>query len=216
MTFQKVGNDFGYEVNAEFATFRDLKLKWMRSYKWIEFQVSDYLKEAPENVIEGIARTIFSKIQGTDGNYSDEVIEWLTSDEFVDSMQPTYISRDRRIGSPTGEHRDLRESLDRLKKQGLVTTSLDRTKLFWSRKVDEDRSAWSSSLMRTVTVNSILDSDDVPEEVLDYVLLNQIAFIECDFGMDSEERKKTIAERMENYPGYNSINNWLSEHCLTV
>ncbi len=28
MTFQKVGNDFGIETKAEFAAFRDLKIKW--------------------------------------------------------------------------------------------------------------------------------------------------------------------------------------------
>lgn len=62
-------------MKAEFSSFRDLKIKWVRIYKWIEFQVSDYLMRAPEGVIEGLARTIFSKILGTDKSYSDEVIE---------------------------------------------------------------------------------------------------------------------------------------------
>jgi len=171
---------------------------------------------APEGVIEGIARTIFSKILGTDESYSDEVIEWLTSDEFVDSMQSTYISRDRRIGSPNGEHKDLQEALNRLKEKGMIETDLDKTKMFWSVKTEEGGPAWSSSLMRTVTVNKILDSDDVPEEVLDYVLLNQIAFIECDFGMDPMDRQKTISERMQRYPGYDGINEWLEGHGLTA
>ena len=214
LTFQKVGNDFGFEAKAEFAPFRDLKIKWFRSYKWAEFTVSDYLKDAPENVIEGIARTIFSKIKGTDESYSDEVIEWLTSDEFVDSMQPTYISRDRRIGSPIGEHKNLQEALDRLKEKGLIKTDLNRTKLFWSIKTKEEKPAWSSTLMRTVTVNKSLDSDDVPEEVLDYVLLNQIAFIECDFGMDPMDRQKTIEERVQKYPGFDGITEWLNDRGL--
>ena len=33
------------EITAEFAAFRDFKLKWTRSYKWICFEVSDYLME---------------------------------------------------------------------------------------------------------------------------------------------------------------------------
>ena len=45
--FKKVGNDFGYDVSAEFAAYRDFKIRWQRSYKWAEFQVSDYLKDAP-------------------------------------------------------------------------------------------------------------------------------------------------------------------------
>ena len=27
-TFKKVGNDFGYETSAEYAAFRDLKVRW--------------------------------------------------------------------------------------------------------------------------------------------------------------------------------------------
>lgn len=98
MTFQKVGNDFGIETKAEFAAFRDLKIKWMRSYKWAEFTVSDFLKDAPLEVIENIARSIFSRIKGNENDYSDETVEWLTSAEFAEINQPTYISRDLRIG----------------------------------------------------------------------------------------------------------------------
>ena len=50
-TFKKVGNDFGYETSAEYAAFRDLKVRWQRSYKWADFQVSDYLRDAPEEVL---------------------------------------------------------------------------------------------------------------------------------------------------------------------
>lgn len=41
-TFKKVGNDFGCDTPAEFAAYRDFKIRWQRSYKWAEFQVSDY------------------------------------------------------------------------------------------------------------------------------------------------------------------------------
>ncbi len=36
-TFKKVGNDFGYETSAEYAVFRDLKVRWQRTYQWAEF-----------------------------------------------------------------------------------------------------------------------------------------------------------------------------------
>jgi hypothetical protein len=53
--------------------------------------VSDYLRDAPEDVLEGIARTIFTKIQGDESNYTDEVVGWLTAPEFVEKLQPVYI-----------------------------------------------------------------------------------------------------------------------------
>ncbi len=50
--FSVAGTRNGYdEVQAEFSPFRDFKVKWTRSYKWIAFEVSDYLSDAPENVI---------------------------------------------------------------------------------------------------------------------------------------------------------------------
>ena len=75
-TFKKVGNDFGYDTSAEFAAYRDFKIRWQWSYRGVEFQVSDYLKDAPVEVLESLARTIFTKIQGDESNYTDEVVGW--------------------------------------------------------------------------------------------------------------------------------------------
>ena len=56
----------GFEdVTAEFSAFRDFKLKWTRSYKWISFEVSDYLRNAPENVIRSLAETVYARMLRT-------------------------------------------------------------------------------------------------------------------------------------------------------
>ena len=42
----------GFEdIQADFSAFRDFKLKWTRSDKWINFEVSDYLRNALEEMI---------------------------------------------------------------------------------------------------------------------------------------------------------------------
>jgi len=212
LTFKKVGNDFGIETKAEFAAFRDLKIKWMRTYKWAEFTVSDFLREAPLEVIEDIAATIFSKIKGIEHEYSDETVEWLTSDEFADLNQSTYISRDLRIGSEKGEHKSIEKSLSRLKNRKLVPEDLGRIRFFWSEKTSSEQSSWSSMLMKVVTVNSALDSDDVPDEILDYAILRQVSYISSDFRTNSEDRKQAVMETVQNYPGFDSIQEWLEEH----
>lgn len=171
IAFQKAANDFGIETKAEFAAFRDLKIRWARTYKWAEFTVSDFLKEAPLEVIEDIATTIFSKIKGNEHEYSDETVEWLTSDEFAEVNQPAYISRDLRIGSEKGEHKSIEESLNRLKDRKLIPEDLGRIRFFWSKKTSNEQSSWSSMLMKVVTVNCALDSDNVPDEILDYAIL---------------------------------------------
>lgn len=75
----------GYEdIIAEFSAFRDFKLKWARSYKWISFEVSDYLRNAPQSVIESLAGTVFAKIGGQDKTgYSEEVCEYFSSERFL-------------------------------------------------------------------------------------------------------------------------------------
>ena len=59
-TFRKVGNDFGIGTKAEYAAFRDFKVRWQRTYQWAEYQVSDCLMDAPEEVI-GRGRRISSE-----------------------------------------------------------------------------------------------------------------------------------------------------------
>ncbi len=212
MTFQKVGNDFGIETKAEFAAFRDLKIRWTRTYKWAEFTVSDFLKEAPLEVIEDIAKTIFSRIKGNEHEYSDETVEWLTSDEFVEINQPVYIARDMRIGSDEGEHKSIEDSLNRLKDRKLISEDLGRIRLFWSKNTSNEQSAWSSMLMKVITVNAGLDSEDTPDDVLDFVILRQIAHLKSDFRKNNKDRKQAVLETVQIYPGFDSIQEWLEEH----
>ena len=214
-TFKKVGNDFGYETTAEFAAFRDFKVRWQRTYQWAEFQVSDYLKKAPQEVIEGIARTIFTKIKGQDCDYDENVVEWLTAPEFVDSIQPIFIERDRRISTEPGEHKDLEEALDRLKEKGFIEDT-GKLKIFWSNDSAEGKGAWSSTLMKTIVVNRALDSEDVPDEVLDAVILHEIAHIDCKFNMAPTDRCKAVEDRMKMYPGFDGISEWLEGHGMTA
>ena len=58
-------------------------MKWSRTYRWIEFSVSDYLMDAPESVMESLSRTIYTKIRDTEETfYPEDVCEWITSKEF--------------------------------------------------------------------------------------------------------------------------------------
>ncbi|MFA6803718.1 MAG: hypothetical protein WCR24_04400, partial [Candidatus Methanomethylophilaceae archaeon] len=60
-SFRLVGKQYGYDnVDAEFVAFKEFKVKWQRSCGWADFQVSDYLVDAPREVIEGLARTLMS------------------------------------------------------------------------------------------------------------------------------------------------------------
>lgn len=181
--FAKAGEKHGYEdIQAEFVAFKDFKVKWSRSYRWISFFVSDYLQDAPESVLESIADTLFIRIGGDMAtDYSDEVTAWLTSDDFVRVHQPVFTRRMRGLSDTgRGEVHDLAESYDRLVSAGLVERG-PLVRLGWYNPTGTGRTDNASVLMRTVAMSRELDSRKVPAEVLDFALYGQLAHIALGF-----------------------------------
>ncbi|MBE6522081.1 MAG: hypothetical protein E7Z62_02990 [Thermoplasmata archaeon] len=218
LTFQKVGNDFGFEnVEAEFSPFRDLKVKWIRTCDFANFSVSDYLKEAPEDVVKGIAKTIFSRILAEEElDYPECAKEWLTSQEFRDLNQEKYIERSRNLAvSDENEDEKLWDAYHRIVDAGLVE-EINGLKLFWSKEESESKAGQSSCLMRVVIMNRKLLNDNVPEEVLDYCLLHEIANISLDFGLDFVERKKEVEDLLATCPGREAAKEWLKKAMIEV
>ena len=203
--FSVVGVRNGYdEVLAEFSPFRDFKIKWTRSYKWIAFEVSDYLCDAPEDVIESLAVSIFSRIRGDGGDdpmtYGDEVCEWITSDEFVRTKQPVFVRRFRGISlSTVGDHRDLAESYRRLVDRGLVQMDRDLY-LGWAPEGSSRAVGRASVLMKVVVMSQILDSDSVPDDVFDYCLYTQVAHVGMGFNRKGERRGVEYDALLSRFP----------------
>ena len=57
--FAATGAKHGYDsIKAEFAAFNDFKVRWTRSFKWAEFEVSDYLMDAPEVIMKKFKRAV--------------------------------------------------------------------------------------------------------------------------------------------------------------
>ena len=210
-TFEKVGNDFGFgNVTAEYAPFRDLKVRWQRGYDWAAFQVSDYLEEAPEEVVVGIATTIMKRIRGEDDGYPEETVEWLTSHEFRALNQQKYIQRSRMIAVPMDGDDRLQESYERLVEDGLMD-EIDDLKLYWSKAEGSNKMGESSCLMRVITMNPRLKGIDVPDKILDYCLLHELANIKVGFMLDRERRTEEISNIMDACPEALKAQNWLEK-----
>lgn len=193
----------GFEdITAEFAAFRDFKLKWTRSYKWISFEVSDYLRNAPEHVMESLAETIFAKIRGEDGvPYSEEVCDYLNSQEFLDENQKQYLGRFRGISETArGENVDLLDCYRRLVEKELVEYD-PKLVIRWSNTEDRSRKTGRASvLMRTIVMNSALDSENISEEALDYALYSQICHVNLEFGPTRENDAERYETMLSVYP----------------
>ena len=188
----KVGARNGYDsAEAEFSAFRDFKMKWTRSYKWISFEVADYLKHAPEDVLEELFGTIFKKIEGTEATYTTRVREYLTSEDFVRDSQPVYIRRFRGAEPAEGRvHEVYRDLVD----EGLLDD--DPHIVLLQSKGRGLVAGAASALMHVAMVNrDIAEGDD--EDLLRYVVFAQARRIQQGF---SPEDPRAYEKGLDDFP----------------
>lgn len=217
--FVAVGKRYGYDdVSAHFTEFRDFKIKWSRTYKWISLEVSDYLKDAPEKVVESLASTLFKRIteDGENTDYSKQVVEWLGSDDFVRRNQPLYIRRFRTLTrSSTGHVHDLRESYERLIDMGLVKRD-PLLYLEWADKTRSRKVGTVSVLLKVVAMSSNLDDEDIPQDVLDYCVYSQVAHVGMGFNEKGTRRGAEYDALLSLYPGRKDVEKALIRKGLYV
>lgn len=179
--FQRVGKDYGYETcEATFEAFTNFKVRWQRSYNWIDLRVSDYLADAPEDVLEGLAVSLFRRITGEeDAPYSEKLKEWITRPEFAPSKREVYLHR-RNYDDESSEI--LTAGYRRLVDAGLLPYD-ENIHLCWNG--EKFKAGSSSVLMKTVSVSNRLA--DAPDDVLDYVLFRYIAHITLGYNPDGAD-----------------------------
>ena len=213
--FERIGEENGFRATAEFAAFTELKVKWVRTSDWAEFRVSDYLEDAPDEVIEDIARAVFGKILRGDGGYTERATAWLTAPEFSETHRPLYLERDERAGDREGEHKSIEASLDRLESMGLVErdASID---VRWSKEEERGNAARSSVLMRLIVVDRALDSDDVPDSALDLAVLKHLALIRAGFLAEPLRRDREVEDTLSRYPGFDGTIEWMEDHGISL
>lgn len=194
------GARHGYDqVDARFEALDEFKIKWMRGPGWIDLTISDYLADAPDEVLEDLFGQVFGRISGDDAPYPESVRQWLTSPDFAAVHRPAYLARHRRIlGTTKGEHRDLMDSVRRLEERGLLPegTVPDRlgVMLTWVRPRAEAtrRTGATSVLFRVAGVLTDLDSDEFTDEQVDLVVFAQLCGIVAGFAPPEGEVVRMI------------------------
>ncbi len=200
--FGKVGKGYGYDtVNAQYMQYRDFKIRWQRSYRWADFRVSDYMRDASEEVTESLADTLFGKIvSGGEAKYGQLMKDFVSSPDFVRRNQPVYLRRSRNLTrSPLGEHRDLGEAYLRLVDEGLLDHD-PQVCLSWTKEpIPTGRAARCSVLMKVVGVSNALDDPKVPEDALDFALYTELCRISIGFDPSGELNVLRMPKLMDKY-----------------
>ena len=195
-----VGRANGYdEVLAEFSPFKDFKLKWTRSYKWISFEVSDYLQDAPEEVIASLFRTVFKRLADEKTSYEEALSDYITTEDFVRRSQPVFMRRYKGLSTNADDVAWVEESIDRLREKGLTVPEGLAVGVTETRMRQVGR---SSTLMRTVVMNDACR--DLPEDARDYAVWSQVAHVSMgfdrNFGAGAESRAEEYDALLSQYP----------------
>lgn len=90
-----VGRRYGFtKVEASFSAFKDFRVRWVRTFEWMNLEVTDYLKRGGMEAIEAVFTSIFEKIQGAPNiGYPEPAKEYFRTIRHNPNLTSEYISR---------------------------------------------------------------------------------------------------------------------------
>lgn len=190
--FTEAARRNGYDdVQVEVRPFRDLKVKWTRAYKWISFDVSDYIADMPADVANNLAESIMARIRGDEvQGYPESVNGWLTSPEFIANHRSAYLARFHGF-SEHGEEVDVNDVVEWIRNAGLDIP--DDVIIGWGAGPTR-----SSILFRVVKLDRRLDSPDTLLEDVARELYRQLCAIALGFvNRRDAEALRRLTDRFE-------------------
>jgi len=205
-------SDYGMGLStASFCRAKEFHASWRKTGDRIEIVLSDYLIDAPEGVITDFSRTVIGIIANKKPSYGETYLEWVRSDEYINSKRKIYLKRSRNLtGSPEGNERDIIGSLERLLDSGLLDPAgLDNSFFSWTRIPNVRRLGFCSPMMRVVGVSCVLDDVSVPEFVLDYVVYHESLHLAQGYRPGQRPHTKKFRADEKKYPKYEEAESYL-------
>jgi len=211
--FAEVGRRYGYvDVEAQFVDFKDFKVRWQRTSRWISFTISDYLDRAPDDVLQSLAEVLFSKMEGSNRPYDEAFVKYITDPKLSDVNRKDFFARSKNLnGSSIGTFHDLVDCVNRLREQRLIPADI-HCELSWDNS-GSDKVAGCSVLQRAVWVSNVLDQKGVPENVLDYAVYAMMCHLMAGYGaygQDEYEYQRLLSA----YPMIDEAEEWLDTNGL--
>jgi len=162
-------------IEACFKTFKEFCLSWRFNGNKTTLYISDYLIDAPDDIIENCVDTLFKVIKKKDHEYDENYMVWVTSDSFINSKRKIYLKRSKNLTrSDIGKTRLISDSVQRLLEQDLLVPSdIDNSIFTWTSRPSYRKVGYCSPMMRVVAISSALDSEEVPNYVVDYVVYHE-------------------------------------------
>ena len=205
--FAAIGKKYGYEtVNAEFMAFREFKCTWQRSYKWIDFRISDYLEDAPKTVLEELATTLLQKIRGDDFTVNTKLKKYVTTKAFRDKHYKTYIDR-------CTDYEELDPSIIKRVCEKYGLDPVENCTLCKYSGEYTHKAAGCSVLMRVIGISDILFDENVPEFVRDFAIYCELQHILMGYDPDRNTESE-YEERTHKFPQYFEAQSAMRKLCV--
>ena len=196
---------------AMFFGPKEFQAYWKRSGDSVDVKISDYLIDAPDNVIEEFSIAVVRSIVNKKPVYGKAFLDWVRSVEYINSKRKIYLNRSRNLtGTPEGNERNIIDSLDRLLDSGLLfPNDIDNCFFSWTNSPNIRKVGFCSPMMRVVGVSSILDDISVPEFVLDYVVYHESLHLAQGYRPGQKVHDRAFKENERRFPKHEEAEKYL-------
>lgn len=202
--FKDAGANFNYKnMTAEFEPFTEVKVRWQRTYEWADFRVSDYLADAPDNILTALATTLFSRISGqSEGDLTTEFKDYVSSMDFTNAHRDKYLGRiDARITDKFDEKLQAVAKREGFKAEGIVVAINEIA----------DR-PHCSVLMRTIALPPVFKR--APDYVLDFILTHYLVILDGGYNPGEDIMLRAVLKD-EEHPDAKRAREWLRGQTIT-
>lgn len=194
-----------------FKPMKEASVSWILRNGVLHVTLTDYLKDAPADITEEICVWIDARLDGKRGSL-ELYKNWVNDTDFRIRHRPTYMRRSKNLAcTDVGKHRSLTDSLDRLLEKGyIVPSDIEDSCFTWTKRPNRRRVGYCSPMMRVVAISCSLDSPDVPENVLDYVVFHETLHLRQGFRPFVNKHDAEFKKMERTYPDVKGCNEILN------
>lgn len=162
-------------VQVEFVPKKDFYYSWSIGSRSASIRISDYLEGAPDDVLADFGEMIIRRAKRLQWKEPESFIRFVTSEDYIVSRRPVFIRRSRNLlRTDVGKHAFIPDSVDRLLDAGLLQPrDIENSWFSWTRRDNMRRVGFCGTMFRVVGISSVLDSNEISDEVRDYVVYHE-------------------------------------------
>jgi hypothetical protein len=179
-------------------------------------RLSDIFKTAPLGVHRALAFILVSKLlrRRTPPFYERAYREYACSPDVLRASDIARRERGRKmISSAQGHVYDLRRMFQRLN-QRFFDGQLEQPTLTWSQRRTRTILGHHDGVHETIVISKTLDSEDVPEWFVEYILYHEMLHIKHPARLINGRRyyhTKAFRTDEQRYPRFNEAQRWLDQ-----